>query len=358
MTASSLGGLHLRCLAALVLFLCGTPFGGPSSAHADVTVATVSNPTPVSFFAGRLSWSAFDSARNGYVLMTHAAGSTSVVPARERSVPFDADLGPDEHGDTVAVYSRCGREPVGTVWRAVVAATSSSSVSGQVARRVSPVRTARAARSSFPPFGTRGSVRARLRAAKGKGRGPGVPVRPLAARLGALDPLTIGPQAMRHSPAGRQGDLRCGSRGRSDRARPARAAARLRLELARGFCPGAITSAWLDTIGSGRREIQSACSELQGRAVLSPTISGGHVHYVRALLTGGDQGTAGAFWRYRISSGQRTEVSVLKGRVVMWSATDAGRTFYLLSGGYMSGCAADPLLPGTGGPCSINELAP
>ena len=117
MTASSLGGLHLRCLAALVLFLCGTPFGGPSSAHADVTVATVSNPTPVSFFAGRLSWSAFDSARNGYVLMTHAAGSTSVVPARERSVPFDADLGPDEHGDTVAVYSRCGREPVGTVWR-------------------------------------------------------------------------------------------------------------------------------------------------------------------------------------------------------------------------------------------------
>ena len=92
--------------------------------------------------------------------------------------------------------------------------------------------------------------------------------------------------------------------------------------------------------------------------MLSPTISGGHVHYVRALLTGGDQGTAGAFWRYRISSGQRTEVSVLKGRVVMWSATDAGRTFYLLSGGYMSGCAADPLLPGTGGPCSINELAP
>ena len=110
-----------------------------------------------------------------------------------------------------------------------------------------------------------------------------------------------------------------------------------------GFCPAAITSAWLDTIGGGRREIQSACStELQGRTVLSPTISGGQVSYVRSL-TGGDQGTAGAFWRYRIRSGQRTELATLKGRVVMWSTTDAGRTFYVLSGGYMFGCAADPL---------------
>ena len=95
------------------LAFCAALLGTASVARADVTVATVANPTPVSFFAGRLVWSEFDPARNGYVLMTQAGGTTSVVPVRPRGVPFDADLGPDEHGDTVAVYSRCGQEPAG-----------------------------------------------------------------------------------------------------------------------------------------------------------------------------------------------------------------------------------------------------
>jgi hypothetical protein len=44
--------------------------------------------------------------------------------------------------------------------------------------------------------------------------------------------------------------------------------------------------------------------------------------------------------------------------VVMWAATDAGRTFYLLSGGYLPGCSPVQGIPGAGAPCLLNELAP
>src|SRR5919108_6024701 len=93
------------CLALLSVLL----FAGP--ARADVTVATVAKPAPVSFFAGRLVWSAFDPATNTYSLMTRVSDVTSAVPVKPRAVPFDVDLGPDRNGNTVAVYSRCrGRE--------------------------------------------------------------------------------------------------------------------------------------------------------------------------------------------------------------------------------------------------------
>ena len=59
----------------------------PGAALADVTFATVSHPTPVSFFRDRLAWSAFDQARNGYVLMTHHGGVTSAVPVRRAGCP-------------------------------------------------------------------------------------------------------------------------------------------------------------------------------------------------------------------------------------------------------------------------------
>jgi hypothetical protein len=80
-------------------------------ALADETIATVSRPTPVSAFAGRLVWSSYDPATHGYRLMTRARGVTSALPVRPRGVPFDVDLGPDRHGDTVAVYSRCRHDP-------------------------------------------------------------------------------------------------------------------------------------------------------------------------------------------------------------------------------------------------------
>lgn len=90
--------------------------------------------------------------------------------------------------------------------------------------------------------------------------------------------------------------------------------------------------------------------------MVSPSITAGQVFY--GWSTGGDPGTSTAIRRYDIGSRRRAEIFALRGRVVLWTATDANRTFYLLSGESLSGCAPDPAfpVPGAGGPCVINEL--
>lgn len=46
-----------------------------------------------------------------YHLTVLREGSVRRLPVAPRSLPFDVDLGPDEDGRVVAVYSRCEREP-------------------------------------------------------------------------------------------------------------------------------------------------------------------------------------------------------------------------------------------------------
>ena len=101
--------MRIPSVAALAAVLAGLAL--PAIAQADDLVATPSRATPVSAYAGRVAWSAYDPAQNAYVLMTSAGGVTSAVPVAPRTVPFDVDLGPDQNGDTVAAYSRCRREP-------------------------------------------------------------------------------------------------------------------------------------------------------------------------------------------------------------------------------------------------------
>ena len=372
MRAFSLTGLRspgravrARWVAASILGFCAALFGGGSGARADVTIATVANPTPVSFFAGRLAWSAFDPARNGYVLMTHSGGSTSPVPVRVRGVPFDVDLGPDEQGDTVAVYSRCGREPAGTEASRTggpgAAATSSSSTSPP--GRETRVASANGARSSeFLPsiWDTRiafarvyerrtgkAGDRAHLYARSVAGTGRATRLRPgprgtvtfCRPREGADPVCRIGVE---------DGPTALDLRGR-------RVAFSWDTSVQR--CDRA-SDIWLDTVGGGRRHVDDTCwTNLQGRKLVAPTVSGGRVHYVRSLLAG-ELGSGGSFLEYRISSGRRREAFSLRGRVVMSAATDAGSTFYLLSGGFASGCSPAPGDPGTGGPCLLNELMP
>jgi hypothetical protein len=79
---------------APILILLITLTVAADRAAADATVASVANPSPVSIFNGRLVWSSFDPARNGYLLMTRTAGVTTTVPVATRNVPFDVDLGP------------------------------------------------------------------------------------------------------------------------------------------------------------------------------------------------------------------------------------------------------------------------
>jgi hypothetical protein len=366
MTLSMRRGRWLGVTAAI---LCTATFGSGTVARGDVTIATVSSKAPVSFFAGRLAWSAFDPARNGYVLMTHAAGTTSVVPVQARGVPFDVDLGPDEHGDTVAVYSRCGDEPDGApdrtgipVWRTGRGCDifKFSFATGRETR----VASANGARSSeFLPsiWDTRiafarvyerrrgrAGDRAYLyaRSVLGSGGAGRLKAGPRSAGSLCLFPVEgggpvcgttveVGPTAL--DLRGRRVAFAWATRGRT--------------------CPATITGVWLDSVGGGQRRLDRACTtNLQGREIVSPSITAGQVYY--GWSTGGDQGTSASIRRYRISSRRRSEIFSVKGRVIHWTATDAGRTFYLLSGGSQPGCALDPAAPGTAGPCPINELTP
>lgn len=352
-----------RRSATAALLSCAISLGGAAAAGADVTIATLDRPAPVSFFAGRLAWSAFDPARNGYVLMTNAGGATVTVPVQPRGVPFDVDLGPDEHGDTVTVYSRCGREPGGTGspaglprWRTgrgcdVFKFSFATGRETRVASANSP------GGSEFLPsiWKTRiAFARVYERRAGRAGDRAYLYARPVTGS-GRSSRLTPGPRASGVrlcSPSGRcrvpveTGPTALDMRGR-------------RVAFAWGtaitLCERG-TGIWLDTVGGGRRAIDKACStEMQGREAVSPTVSDGRVHYVRSLL-GGELGTGSSFREYRIGSRRRAETSAIRGRVAWWAASDAGRTFYLLSGGFLAGCVPMPGIPGAGAPCLLNEL--
>jgi hypothetical protein len=89
----------------------------PGAAAADGVVATVDAPTPLSAYAGTLLWSQRDPATGRFALMSSAAGgSAAALPVAQRTVPFDATLGPGP-GALTAVYSRCAREATATVRR-------------------------------------------------------------------------------------------------------------------------------------------------------------------------------------------------------------------------------------------------
>lgn len=93
------------CLAAAALV-------APASAHAqDQPIATLDRPTPIASFAGRLVWSQLDRASGNWSLVTRFNGVTETVAVPPRRVAFDVDLGPGPDGGTVAVYSRCRRDP-------------------------------------------------------------------------------------------------------------------------------------------------------------------------------------------------------------------------------------------------------
>jgi len=83
---------------------------GPGWAHADVVIATETQPTTVSAFGGLVLWSSAVPTTGQYVLRSWNGTSIETLPIPARDAPFDADLGPDAHGRPVAVYSRCTSE--------------------------------------------------------------------------------------------------------------------------------------------------------------------------------------------------------------------------------------------------------
>jgi hypothetical protein len=100
-----------RCFAVLIFVLLLVSSGATVSA--DTRIEDVLAPTQLSAHSGRLVWSRFDPATGSFSLVTQARGVTSSPSISARTVPFDADVGPDERGRPVVVYSRCTEEAKG-----------------------------------------------------------------------------------------------------------------------------------------------------------------------------------------------------------------------------------------------------
>jgi hypothetical protein len=93
----------IASVACLLVALAG-------SAEASPPVAQLTDRTPIAAYGDHLVWSQRDAKTGEFQLIDEVAGSTHILPVRERAVPFDVDLGPDARGTPVAVYSRCRRE--------------------------------------------------------------------------------------------------------------------------------------------------------------------------------------------------------------------------------------------------------
>ena len=361
---------------ATFLSLFGVFVAGSGTAQADTIVATVPNPSAVSIYNGRLVWSSFDPARNGFLLMTRVGGVTTPVPVATRSVPFDVDLGPDRNGETVAVYSRCRREPdfttaVGNAiinqfpdWRSGRGCdlykfdfdsgreTGVRAVSSKSASEFLP--SIWRARIAFARVYERRSGRAGQRAylyyssTAGSGQAKHLPAGPRATdrvctiRRGkrvCRVPVELGPTAL---------DLRF------------RQLAFSWVTNTGGSC-NSTSGVWIATITgrpfSGKRSrVQTVCSgDIQAFELLSPTIASARVHYGLAAY-GND--TFSRIRRYHLGTHDKQELAVGTNNVLLSTATDAGITVYLVSGGYEPGCASAPRViePGVGpdtGPCPL-----
>lgn len=74
------------------------------------TLAELGGPTGLTAYVGRVLWSTLDPSTGAYRLTQRYRGITSTLPVAPRAAAFDADLGTDAQGRTVAVYSRCSAE--------------------------------------------------------------------------------------------------------------------------------------------------------------------------------------------------------------------------------------------------------
>jgi hypothetical protein len=352
----------ILCLAYLAL--------GAGPAAADVTVATVSKPASVSFFEGRLAWSSFDPATNRFVLMTRIGDVTTALPVAPRRVPFDIDLGPDRNGATVAVYSRCRREPDFT-----------TAVGNAIINQFPDWRSGRGC--DLYKFDFDAGRETRVRGAS-TGRAseflPSIWRNRIAfARVYERRAGKAGQRAYlyRASTTGRGGSQRFAAGPRANLrfcfARRGKRVCRIPVELgptaldlhgrqlafawttATGGCESS-SGIWLDAIGEARRRIATGCSgDIQAIQLLSPTISSNRINY--GYIGFGDS-MFNRIHRYNLATNDLEQAPIDTTRTVLWTSTGAGTTAYLVSGGYQPGCApaASVIEPGAGpdtGPCAL-----
>jgi hypothetical protein len=105
------GGILTSIMTArLALAAAATAVGLAAPARAQAPLQ-LPGPTTVSAYRGTIAFSELSPASHRWSLMLRTGDTVTAANVAPRSVPFDVDLGPDAHGRTVAVYSRCATEP-------------------------------------------------------------------------------------------------------------------------------------------------------------------------------------------------------------------------------------------------------
>jgi hypothetical protein len=102
--------MHLRFLLLATLLL--TAVAASPAQAADTVLAPAANTAGITAYGGHVVLSRLDPATGMWSLVRWHAGAVDVLPVAPRTVPFDADAGPDADGNPVVVYSRCARDPV------------------------------------------------------------------------------------------------------------------------------------------------------------------------------------------------------------------------------------------------------
>jgi hypothetical protein len=98
-----------RRLLPPVLALAALAVVPAGAALADEPVAQILRDAPVAGYGGWEAWSAFDEASGRYTLtLRDPATGALKTPLPSSKRPWDVSLGPDAHGNVVAIYQRCG----------------------------------------------------------------------------------------------------------------------------------------------------------------------------------------------------------------------------------------------------------
>jgi hypothetical protein len=98
--------MSIRTLVPALAVLALIP---AAPAAADQAIAEIGRESPVAAYGGWEAWSAFDEASGSYALtLRDPQGTVKAAPLAPSDEPWDVSLGPDAHGDVVAVYRSCG----------------------------------------------------------------------------------------------------------------------------------------------------------------------------------------------------------------------------------------------------------
>jgi hypothetical protein len=98
--------MNVRKLVPALAVLALVP---AAPASADQAIAEIGRESPIAAYGGWQAWSTFDESAGTYALtLRDPSGAVKAAPIAPAKSPWDVSLGPDAHGDVVAVYRSCG----------------------------------------------------------------------------------------------------------------------------------------------------------------------------------------------------------------------------------------------------------